>query len=71
MTDDQRAIQLQQLANIVIDAYLNRDRRFVPKFEPGTQAVMYPSRPKGDLDHPDLQVGFWYELADYEPENRS
>ena len=33
MADEQRAIQLQQLANVVIDAYLNRDAQFVPDFE--------------------------------------
>jgi hypothetical protein len=27
-------------------------------------------RPNGDEDHPDLQVGHWYERADFEPEDR-
>jgi len=66
MTDDQRAIQLQQLANIVIDAYLNRDQQFAPKFDPGITAIMYASRPEGPDDHPDLRTDIWYERSDYE-----
>ncbi len=68
--NDQRAIHLQQLANLVIDAYLNREKRFKPDFRDG-QGVMYLCRPEGDNDHPDLQVGFMYRKADYEPEDRS
>lgn len=68
-TSDQRAIQLQQLANIVIDAYLNRNKRYKPDFGDGA-GVIYLCRPNGDEDHPDLQVGHWYERADFEPEDR-
>lgn len=69
MTDDQRDIALQQLANIIIDAYLNRDKRFIPKFEPGSNSVIYLSRPDGA--DPRLELNFWYEKADYELENPS
>lgn len=69
MTDDQRAIQLQQLANIVIDAYLNRDNRFRPDFG-NSSAVFFGSRPDADKDHPDLQVGYWYDRSDFEPGER-
>lgn len=31
---------------------------------------MYFHRPKGDDDHPDLQLGFMYRRSDYEPESR-
>lgn len=68
MTDDHRAIQLEQLANIVIDAYLRRDERFKPNFE-GSKAKLYLVRRDGD--HPDLQLGHWYQSDDFEPENRS
>jgi len=70
MADEQRAIQLQQLANIVIDAYLSRDTRFVPDFE-HYAGIMYLARPDGDKDHPKLVTNFFYERADYEPEDRS
>ena len=67
MTEDQRAVQLRQLANIVIDAYINRDERFVPEFGKG-RAIFYPSRPEdGD---PKLQPGYWYERGDFEGEER-
>lgn len=66
---DQRAIQLQQLANIVIDAYLNRNNRFRPDFGEHS-TIMYLCRPEGDRDHPDLQLGYMYRKADYEPEDR-
>ena len=65
MNDDQKAIQLQQLANIVIDAYLDRDKQFTPDFE-GSNAIMYMSRPVGDKNHPNLKTDIWYERADYE-----
>lgn len=64
---DQRAIQLQQLANIVIDAYLNREKQYIPKFRPGVKAVMFPNRPRGSADHPGLRTNFWYDRSDYEP----
>ena len=64
--NDDRPAQLKQLANIVIDAYLNRDQQFVPVFDAGTQAVMYPSRPEGNKDHPDLRLNVWYERSHYE-----
>jgi hypothetical protein len=70
MTDDQKSIALQQLANIVIDTYLNRDSRFVPRFREGTKGRMFLSRPVGEENHPDLQLGFMYRRSDYEPENR-
>ena len=66
---DQRALHLQQLANIVIDAYLNRDKRFRPDFGK-YNGVIYFSRPDGDKDHPELQVGYWYDKGDYGPEDR-
>ena len=66
---DQRTIQLQQIANCVIDAYLNRHQRFKPDFAEAT-AVVYLERPEGDSDPTDLQVGHWYEKADYEPEDQ-
>ncbi len=68
---DQRAIQLQQLANIVIDAYLNREKRFSPDFKSGVKAIMYMNRPDGDQNHPDLQLGYWYERTDSDPKDRS
>ena len=67
MTDDQRATQLQLLANIVIDAYLNRDKQFVPDFGPGVKAILYGSRPEGDKGHPGLRTDIWYERDDYDP----
>ena len=70
MPDDQRIIQLQQLANIVIDAYLNRDKRFKPDFD-GGKSASFPNRPSSDKDHPDLQVGYWYESGDFKSEQRS
>lgn len=69
MTEDEKSIALQQLANIVIDAYLNRNSRFVPRFREGTAGQMYLRRPEGEEDHPDLQVGFMYRRSDYEPES--
>jgi hypothetical protein len=64
---DQRAIRLQQLANIIIDAYLNRDNRFVPDF--GTsRGKWFLSRKEGD--HPQLQVDYPYRKSDYETEER-
>ncbi len=69
MTDDQRAIHLQQLANIVIDAYLNRDNRVKPDFSTRND-VIWMSRPHADKDHPGLQLGHWYHRADFEPEER-
>jgi len=63
---DQRAIQLQQLANIVIDAYLDRDQQFTPNFETGTEAVVYLTRPESGQDHPKLRTNVWYERSDYE-----
>jgi hypothetical protein len=70
MSDDLRAIQLEQLANIVIDAYLRRDERFKPDFQ-GRRAVLYLSRPTGAYDHPDLQLGHWYQAEDSDHGNRS
>jgi hypothetical protein len=70
MTDDQRAIQLKQLANIVIDAYLNRDKQFIPSFGE-YNGIMYLTRPEGDKDHSKLELNFFYDRADYEPENHS
>jgi hypothetical protein len=70
IADDHRDIQLQQLANIVIDAYLRRGERYKPDFE-GSNAVMYLERPKGDKDHPELQLGHWYQNHDFESEDRS
>jgi hypothetical protein len=64
MDNEERAIRLQQLANIVIDAYLNRDKRFKPDFG-DDDGIMYLCRPVGGQDHPDLQVGFWYDRDDY------
>jgi hypothetical protein len=64
--NDQRAIQLQQLANIVIDAYLDRDQQFTPNFETGTEAVVYLTRPESSQDHPKLRTNVWYEQSDYE-----
>ena len=66
MSDD-RATQLKQLANIVIDAFLHRDQQFTPTFDPGVQAVMYLSRPEGDGDHAALRTNIWYERSHYEP----
>jgi hypothetical protein len=65
MTNDQRSIALQKLANIVIDAYLDRDKQFVPEFAPGVQARMYLRKRKDD--HPDLRTKVWYRRSDYEP----
>jgi hypothetical protein len=66
MGEEERAIQLQQLANIVIDAYLDRDKQFTPDFG-NYIGIMYLSRPVGDKDHPDLRTNVWYERSDYEP----
>jgi hypothetical protein len=68
MTDDHRNIPLQQLANIVIDAYLNRDKQFVPNFESGTIGIIYLSQPEDDKIHPDLKTNVWYDRCDYEPD---
>ena len=66
MTDDRKTSALRQLANIVIDAYLNRDQQFVPTFDQfeGVQARIYLSRDEND--HPALRPGVWYEKSDYE-----
>jgi hypothetical protein len=66
MSDEQRAIQLKQLANIVIDAYLNRHQRPKPDFPEHTTALFFFERPKGT----DLQVGYWYEKKDHDPGNQ-
>jgi hypothetical protein len=65
---DQRALHLKQLANIVIDAYANRNQRFKPMFG-GAEAVLYLARPEGG--DPNMQVGYWYQRDDFEPEERS
>jgi hypothetical protein len=65
---DQRAVHLQQLANIVIDAYLNRNRRYKPEFG-NANAVLYLSRPENG--EPNIQVGYWYERRDFDPEGQS
>jgi hypothetical protein len=67
MTNEERGLQLQQLANIVIDAYLNRGQQFTPNFQTGVEAVIFLSRPKGNQDHPGLRTDVWYERSDYEP----
>jgi hypothetical protein len=67
---DQRAIRLQQIANCVIDAYLNRHQRFKPDFGEATVGIVYLERPEGDNGPANLQVGHWYEKADYEPEDQ-
>jgi hypothetical protein len=69
MGEEERAIRLQQLANIVIDAYLGQEQRFRPSFGEFI-GVMYMERPKGDDVPADLQVGYWYEKADFEPEGQ-
>ena len=66
MGDEERAIQLRHLANIVIDAYLNRGKQFTPEFG-DSEAMMYLVRPDGDEDHPELRMNVWYERSDYEP----
>lgn len=71
MTDDQKSIALQQLANIVIDAYTHRDEQFIPQFKPGTTGILYLRRPKDDKDHPKLQLNYFYSRGDYEPEDHS
>lgn len=65
---DHRAIQLKQLANLVIDAFLTRDQQFKPEFTPGTAGIMYWERPEGDKDHPLLRTDVWYRKSDYEQE---
>jgi hypothetical protein len=62
---DEKAIQLRQLANIVIDAYLNREEQFIPDFD-GSPGIMYLCRPEGDKDHPALRTNIWYKQSDYE-----
>jgi hypothetical protein len=66
MTTDPKSVALKQLANLVIDAYMNRDRQFVPVFQEGTKGIMYLSRPDGDEDHPGLRTNVMYERSDYE-----
>lgn len=68
MPDDQRAIQLQQLANIVIDAYLNRNQRPEPEFGEHITAMFFFERPKDDKVG--LQVGYWYEKTDSKPKDQ-
>lgn len=66
---DHKTTKLQQFANIVINAYLNRHRRFKPNF--GTHnAVVYFTRPTDGTDHPDLLLGHWYDRSDFEPEDQ-
>ena len=65
MGDEERAIRLQQLANIVIDAYLERDKQFTPEFGNYT-GVMYLTRPESSQDHEHLRTNVWYERSDYE-----
>jgi hypothetical protein len=66
MTTDPQSIALKQLANLVIDAYMNRDKQFVPVFREGTKGIMYLSRPDGTQDHPELRTNVMYERSDYE-----
>lgn len=66
MTIDPKSIALKQLANAVIDAYMNRDKRFVPVFREGVKGVMYLSRPDGDQDHAQLRTNVMYQQSDYE-----
>jgi len=64
--EEQRAIQLQQLANIVIDAYQNRDDTCVPEFADGATAIFFLSSAEAQKQHPSLKPNFWYERSDYE-----
>ena len=63
---NQRTIQLQQIANCVIDAYLNRNQRYAPEFGEHTEAILYLERPNGSNAPEDLVAGHWYEKADFE-----
>ena len=64
MTEEQHAA-LQQLAKIVIDAYLDREKTFVPIFKEHTVAVMYLSPPEDTrVGAEGLRLGFWYERLD-------
>lgn len=70
MPDDDRAIQLQQLANIIIDAYLNRHQRPKPDFGEHTTATFFLERPRGANAPDGLQVGYWYEKSEDIPEGQ-
>ncbi len=65
VADDQKKLALQQLANIVIDAYLDRDKQFIPEFGLGVLGRMFLT--KTEEDHPDLRTNVWYRRSDYEP----
>jgi hypothetical protein len=67
MDKEERAIRLQQLANIVIDAYLGRENSFTPAFADGEEAVLFLCRPDADDDHPELKVNVLYRRSDYDP----
>jgi hypothetical protein len=66
MADDQKDIQLRQLANVAINAYLSREARFVPTFDRDADSVMYLSPPDSCGDDPRPELGFWYERTDYD-----
>lgn len=71
MNDEEKTTALRQLANAVIDAYLNRDQQFTPTFRPGATGVLYLVRPKPEFDHPELRTGVMYYRADYEPAEKT
>jgi hypothetical protein len=66
MSNDQKSLALQQLANIVIDAYMHREEQFVPQFSPKARAICYLERPQGEQGHSKLQLDYVYEREDYE-----
>jgi hypothetical protein len=70
MADDEKEIRLQQLANIVINAYLSRESRFVPDFQSGTDSVIYLCPPDSSSDDPKPELNFWYERGDYDTEKQ-
>jgi hypothetical protein len=64
--EEQRDIQLQQLAHIVIDAYLNRDDSCVPVFACGVEEVIFLDSETAHGEHPSLKPNFSYRRSDYE-----
>jgi hypothetical protein len=57
---------LKHLAELVVDAYIQRDEQFVPNFG-NAEAVMYLGQPSsnGSGECPAI-LSFWYEKSDYE-----
>jgi hypothetical protein len=69
--DEQSKHELEQIAQLVIDAYLKRDETFIPDFGERHDAILYLAHTEAQLQaHNELghslpKLIFWYEQSDY------